>query len=68
MPILRNVEGFGSNGGVRARLTDLALMKAEAWMGRDENRDLVDFPGGFPVPIGKNGREGREFQGFGSCA
>lgn len=43
MPILRNVEGFGSNGGVRARLTDLALMKAEAWMGRDENRDLMDF-------------------------
>ena len=49
---------------MRARLTDLALMKAEAWMGRDENRDLVDFR----FLLEKNGREGREFQGFGSCA
>jgi len=42
-PFIRVTNEVGSNGGVRAGLGELALMKAKTWLGRGEEKDLKDF-------------------------
>jgi len=42
-PLIRVTKEVGSNGGVRAGLGELALMKAKSWLGRGEEKDLNDF-------------------------
>jgi hypothetical protein len=58
VPVIRGAKEFGSNGGVRAGLGELALMKAKTWLGRDEDHDLVDFQ----FLLTKMDKEGESFR------
>ena len=57
-PAIRGAKAFGSNGGVRAGLGELALMKAKTWLGRGEDYDLTDFR----FLIAKMDEEGENFK------
>lgn len=58
MPIIQEVKEFGSNGGVRAELGELALMKAKTVAGRGEDKDEEDFR----FLIEKMQEEGKDFK------
>ena len=57
-PAIRGAKAFGSNGGVRAGLGELALMKAKTWLGRGEDYDMTDFR----FLIAKMDEEGENFK------
>jgi hypothetical protein len=42
-PVIRQAREIVAGGGMRAGLGELAIMKAKAWVQRDEKKDLDDF-------------------------
>ena len=43
VPVIRAATEITAGGGMRAGLGELAIMKARAWLSRDEKTDLEDF-------------------------